>query len=252
MQFVRESCKASVPEHFSKRVYPLLQQLVLQDQFAYGCLSMRKGSFRFINFRRFSHQTSDLRHTQDMSAIYPLTRDWLERQQPVYWALMKHRVPTFTKKDYRHLTNLLGINIDNIAIHGVIGPTGINASIFVFANLRKQWHQELAQLLEQVVPYLHIVLMPLPYGEDCDIKGKSLSQREREVLRQLLHGKSNPEIGGNLGISPYTARIHVQNVMRKLGATNRTELAVIAIQLGFDGLNSGDYDSSGVIVTDMS
>ena len=52
---------------------------------------------------------------------------------------------------------------------------------------------------------------------------KLLSQREREVLRLLADGLRNEEIGRRLHIASETARAHIRNAMRKLGAGTRTQ-----------------------------
>jgi DNA-binding NarL/FixJ family response regulator len=53
-----------------------------------------------------------------------------------------------------------------------------------------------------------------------------LSEREHEVLAALRNGLSNKVIAGELKLSENTVKIHVRNVIRKLGATNRTMAAL--------------------------
>jgi len=60
--------------------------------------------------------------------------------------------------------------------------------------------------------------------------GSDLTPREREVLGWLIEGKTNKEIAGQLVISEATVRLHVSNILSKLGASNRTEAATIALQ----------------------
>ena len=50
-----------------------------------------------------------------------------------------------------------------------------------------------------------------------------LSAREEEILVRVAEGKTNFEIANCLGISSFTAKNHLQRIMRKLDATNRTE-----------------------------
>jgi DNA-binding NarL/FixJ family response regulator len=55
-----------------------------------------------------------------------------------------------------------------------------------------------------------------------------LTERERSVLEQLQYGLSNKIIARELGISHSTVKVHVQNIIRKLKARNRTEAAFIS------------------------
>jgi len=59
-----------------------------------------------------------------------------------------------------------------------------------------------------------------------------LTERETEVLRLLAKGLSNAEIAGQLHLSEGTVRNHVSAILDKLGVSDRTQAAVIAIQHG--------------------
>jgi LuxR family maltose regulon positive regulatory protein len=54
-------------------------------------------------------------------------------------------------------------------------------------------------------------------------RGSPLSPREREVLELIRQGLTNKQIGELLFISPGTAKVHVRNILEKLGARSRTE-----------------------------
>jgi FixJ family two-component response regulator len=58
---------------------------------------------------------------------------------------------------------------------------------------------------------------------------KPLTQRESEVVAQLLTGASNKEIARRLGISPRTIEIHRAHIMEKLGARNAADLVRIVM-----------------------
>jgi len=60
--------------------------------------------------------------------------------------------------------------------------------------------------------------------------GCQLTPREREILALLVAGKTNKEIGEALTLSPSTVRQHVSSILSKLGASNRTEAATLALQ----------------------
>ena len=62
--------------------------------------------------------------------------------------------------------------------------------------------------------------------------GDDLSTREKEVLALLVEGLSNNEIAERLVISPGTVRHHVSACIAKLGASNRTHAAALAVEHG--------------------
>jgi DNA-binding NarL/FixJ family response regulator len=55
-----------------------------------------------------------------------------------------------------------------------------------------------------------------------------LTAREREVLSWLARGSTNQQIGMALHVSPRTIEKHVERILAKLGATNRTVAALLA------------------------
>ena len=63
--------------------------------------------------------------------------------------------------------------------------------------------------------------------------GVSLSAREREVLRCVVDGASNDEIGARLGISSRTVESHLRRLFERLAVASRTELAARALREGW-------------------
>jgi len=64
------------------------------------------------------------------------------------------------------------------------------------------------------------------------LSGNALTERETEVLKTIALGKSNKEIANALFISEATVKTHINNLLSKLGATDRTQAARIALQRG--------------------
>lgn len=58
--------------------------------------------------------------------------------------------------------------------------------------------------------------------------GALLTQRQSDVLACIARGSSNEEIASQLGISVGTVKTHVHTVLRRIGARNRTEAAIVA------------------------
>ena len=64
------------------------------------------------------------------------------------------------------------------------------------------------------------------------VGASDLTGRELEVLRLIVAGRSNKEIGAALKISEATVKSHVNSILSKLGATDRTQAATKALQRG--------------------
>lgn len=61
----------------------------------------------------------------------------------------------------------------------------------------------------------------------------ALTHRQREVLGRLCQGRSNKQIGQELGLSENTVKVHVADILHALGAHNRTEAVIDALRMGF-------------------
>lgn len=66
----------------------------------------------------------------------------------------------------------------------------------------------------------------------ADRPEQALSAREREVLALMGSGLTNADMARKLFLSPYTVKIHVSNILRKLDVPNRTEAALFAMRRG--------------------
>src|SRR5581483_8995590 len=64
------------------------------------------------------------------------------------------------------------------------------------------------------------------------VGSEELSSRELEVLERIVAGRANKEIASDLHISEATVKSHVNSLLGKLGASDRTHAAVLALQRG--------------------
>ena len=73
-----------------------------------------------------------------------------------------------------------------------------------------------------------------PPGETARQRAEqyALTPREHDVLLLVAEGLTNKEIGGRLSITEDTVKKHVQNIIWKLRAADRTQAAIMALRLG--------------------
>lgn len=76
------------------------------------------------------------------------------------------------------------------------------------------------------LPFVELKVAP----KDSNLE--PLTPRECEVLRLIINGYTNKQIGEKLHISPETVKSHVSNLFRKLGVSSRTKAAIRARDLG--------------------
>ena len=73
-------------------------------------------------------------------------------------------------------------------------------------------------------------------AKEVDPKFATLTQRESEILAQLIEGKTNKEIARELDLQEITVKIHVRNIYRKIGAQNRAQAVKITLESGWRGV----------------
>jgi DNA-binding NarL/FixJ family response regulator len=86
--------------------------------------------------------------------------------------------------------------------------------------------------------YVPAILAELPPESvdgqpESDIQqvGKALSDRQRQVLKGLIEGKSNKEIAQEIKVAEGTVKMHLAALFRALGASNRAHAAAIGKRL---------------------
>ena len=88
--------------------------------------------------------------------------------------------------------------------------------------------------------------------QDGPIHDAALTRREADVLQLLAGGSSNREISRQLYLSEKTVKAHLAAVFRKLGVTNRTQAAMMAVAMGmgtpptFAGYRQGAAPGAGL------
>lgn len=103
---------------------------------------------------------------------------------------------------------------------------GVTLTVNASKPFRDEQRVMLAILRDHFEIACRRLVMPQPVAA-TDGNQPLLSKREREVLPHLLNGKTNPEIGTILGISPRTVEKHVAKVLEKYGVETRGALIAL-------------------------
>lgn len=92
---------------------------------------------------------------------------------------------------------------------------------------------------EELIPAIHAVASGrrwIPHEVATRLKSRNsyeeLTARELDVLVQLARGRANKEIADTLGISEYTTKGHLKNILAKLRVSDRTQAVIAAVQRG--------------------
>jgi transcriptional regulator EpsA len=118
--------------------------------------------------------------------------------------------------------------------HGARDADGEVGAFFVFCCRPGSVGERERYLAQLALPALHAAwvraqLEPAA-GPRAPARGPVLTPRELEILRWIAIGKSNFEVGAILSISPLTVKNHVQKILRKLNAVNRTQAVGKALE----------------------
>ena len=98
--------------------------------------------------------------------------------------------------------------------------------------LKNAMDLEMVWAIRQVAEGKQVLDRRLGPIAEPEAPSQRLSPRELEVLQWIVHGKSNKEIAGVLGLSANTIAVHRANIMQTLGIHNTAELVVYAIRQG--------------------
>ena len=115
------------------------------------------------------------------------------------------------------------------------------------ANVDSFWYKEiddisLIEVIDRTMKGEHVYPDKTPEVALGLISSYELTDREIEVLRELMSGETNQEIASKLYISVNTVRDHISNMLLKTGLNSRTELAVRAREIGLVILDRNNQD----------
>jgi DNA-binding CsgD family transcriptional regulator len=117
------------------------------------------------------------------------------------------------------------------------GRSAASAAALQNAAAGAQAHAPLLAQVRKLAERAHIPIQAPPapspaVAPSAAPRRYGLTSREAAVLRLLVAGRTNAQIGAELYMSPKTASVHVTSIMRKLGVTSRVQAAAVAERAG--------------------
>ena len=225
--FIQTCHSVSTLQEFRTEVGQRLRAVLPHAMFA--CGSVRMADRRIVEAVNLSFPTAFMNGfvAEDKHCACPAMRRWVETRSPVF---VDPESPLLLPGDRAWLAKGERFGIRNVAIHGVMSLSQEHACYFTFGNL-ETWNREAAFMLQVLVPHLHYALTHVEEFGNKRPK-KILTEREQEVLKWICGGKSNSEMATILGISSWTVKIQVSNLLAKLNASTRGHAVAKAISFG--------------------
>ena len=93
-------------------------------------------------------------------------------------------------------------------------------------------------------------LLPIVPDKEDEPQPKQLSAREIAILQRIIRGDSNKHVARFFEIAEATVKAHVKAIFRKIGATNRTQAAMWALNHGLLDVLDGARDISQLVRRD--
>jgi len=252
-----EACVKLRTEGEFKDILKKTSALIGQEMTACGIGVGDVGSMKAVSSVNAGFPANFLAAIVDSSGrvTSPLFRRWEESQSPQSLDFKEN--PGFY--NLNGIDPYLDFSLRNVISHGVLDCSQRYATYFGFAQIPERISSHHSNLIEVLVPHLHVaytrlisvkksllsttdlisgnsgVMLPADdtgYRFHVNNGAQALSTREHEVMRWLFEGKSNWDIGRILNISEHTVKNHVQRIIKKLNATSRQHAVAIALEMG--------------------
>ena len=151
-----------------------------------------------------------------------------------------------TKKILEHNTGAKIIMLtSHLSEEEVLDSLQSGACAYVMKDINTDVLKMIIKTIKEGAMWIDPLAVPILRDKNCGIvpqrqmsramfrkQHANLTQREYEVLKLVVDGKSNNEIAEALTISSHTAKAHVCNIIQKLVVDDRTQAAVKALKEG--------------------
>lgn len=151
----------------------------------------------------------------------PIVRRWLAKPEPLMFDA-EHPWPD-TPEGW--LESFRRHDLRNLVAHAIADPHRSLGSYHGFCHIPERPGQRHLDLIRTLAPVMHEVLYRAIdyYGTERE-PDPVLTEREREILQWVSHGKTNAEIASLVGLSETTVKHYISGVFNKLSVSNRSQL----------------------------
>jgi DNA-binding CsgD family transcriptional regulator len=160
--------------------------------------------------------------------VDPVARNLFTKPRPLIWSQLRRRIKTPIEKEFYGTAAEFGLK-DGFAF-GARFDNSTAGSFFSCVGEDLGRSQRHRLILNYLVPHLHVALSRMHMGHQHD--KANLTARELEVLAWAKYGKTNWEISALLMLSKRVVKFHIENAMRKLNVSNRTQAIAVALSQG--------------------
>jgi DNA-binding CsgD family transcriptional regulator len=212
----------------SESISQEMRRLIQHDFFACGLVRVYDARIVRVINTNFPDEFLDALqlHTSSVSCV-PV-QQWLVTRKP----LLVQSVDTLLPLE--RIAALLSWPVPRggLALHGQLDSTGTRGLIFLFGNVPLLSREKCEHTLRFLTPYLFFAMARTFWSVPKTVDVRPLTAREIEVTEWMHCGKTNEEIAELLNISVYTVKNHVQKILLKLSASNRTQAVLRAVEVG--------------------
>jgi LuxR family transcriptional regulator, quorum-sensing system regulator CviR len=233
-------CAVCQNEDDFRKILAIYDRLITFDFQICGLAQMAtiedRGSYSTIN-TSFPEEFLELYMARDLQKYDPVLKAIFSRFDLFYYQdVIAHYYSTTPPEMRRGDELAYEFGVKSGYGYGLKNSGDSKGSFFCFAgkNVKRDLRTEV--LLNLILPHLHQALCRIS-PRNTFTSEPSLSNRELEILKWLKNGKSTWDISIILGISERTVKFHVNNIMHKLDASNRTHAVVIALEKRLIDLN---------------
>jgi len=204
-----------------------LKQIVPFDGFSYGLGTKNKDVLYFVNI---DYPLDYLERYLEKGYIYidPVLKALIGERKVVNWHDIDRIYDRRPEGIVNHEAKTFGLT-DGYT-YGGYDPE--NIATFWFAGRYIERSKRSKAVIEFAVRALTRPLKEMYEKNKISVRETILSKKEIEVLNWLKEGKSTWDLSRILKISERTVKFHIDNIMKKLDAVNRTHAVAIALRDG--------------------